>query len=174
MSAITKLPNNKNFLSPLGFSFSIKKTPGVNYFVQSVNVPNLTLGSIEYATPFRNIPLPGDKIDYGDLIITFRVDEELKNYLELYNWMVALGKPVSFDQYAQIANVPAASGLGIVSDATLIILSSAKNPIVEVNFTNVFPYALTDLQFNTQMTGVDYIDVIANFKYQAFTVTTLI
>ena len=168
MTAITRTPTNKNFLSPLGFKFTIFKTPGVNYFVQAAAIPSLSLGRTETGTPFSRIKFPGDKLDYSDLNITFRVDEELRNYFELYSWMTQLGKPNDYSQYQTIAN--ANRGEGIQSDATLIILSSAKNPIVEVNFKNLYPVSLSEVNFNTQMTDVDYIDVIATFAYETYTV----
>jgi len=171
MSAIDKLPLNKNFLSPLGFKFSIYKTPKINYFVQAASIPSLSLGRIEQGTPFSKIKFPGDKLDWGDLTITFRVDEELRNYYELYNWMVQLGKPENFSQYQQIAT--AAMGEGVVSDATLIVLSSSKNPIMEVKYSNLFPVSLSELNFNTQLNDVDYIDCIATFAYEKFSITYL-
>lgn len=166
MTAPSNIPQNTNFLSPLGFKFTISKTPGVNYFVQSVNIPSVTLGNAEVANPFRRIPFAGDQLEYGDLVITFRVDEELKNYRELYDWIVALGFPESFDQYKSLADVPQTTGAGLYSDASLIVLSSAMNPLMEVSFKNIYPYALTDLQFNTQLLDVQYIDVMANFRFQ--------
>jgi hypothetical protein len=171
MSAIDKLPLNKNFLSPLGFKFSIYKTPKINYFVQAAAIPSLSLGRSEVSTPLSKLKFPGDKVDWGDLTITFRVDEELRNYYELYNWLIQLGKPESFSQYQQIAT--AAIGEGVVSDATLIVLSSAKNPIMEVKFSNMFPVSLSELNFNTQLNDVDYIDCIATFAYERFSINYL-
>lgn len=171
MSAQDRLPTNKNFLSPLGFKFTIFKTPGVNYFVQAATIPSLSLGRVEQGTPFSRIKLPGDKLEYADLNITFRVDEELRNYYELYNWMTLLGKPDNFDQYRSIAT--ANNGEGTQSDATLIILSSTKTPIVEVNYYNLYPVSLSELNFNTQLNDVDYIDCIATFAYDRFKITYL-
>lgn len=172
MSAIDRLPTNKNFLSPLGFKFNIYKTPGVNYFVQAAAIPSLNIGRVEQGTPFSRLKFPGDKLDYGDLNITFRVDEELRNYYELYNWMTGMGKPENFDQYKTLATAP--QGQGIYSDATLVVLSSAKNPIVEISFRNLYPVSLSEINFNTQLNDVDYIDVIATFAYEIFTVKYLI
>lgn len=173
MSSITNIPSNKNFLSPLGFKFTVKKTPGVNYFVQSASVPSMTLGSADVQTPFVKLPFAGDRITYGDFTITFRVDEELKNYLELHNWMVGLGKPKSFDQSKALYG-QAGLGDGPYSDATLIILNSAKNPIMEVSFTNIFPSQLSELLFDTRNTQVAYIDCAATFVYESFTFKSLI
>ena len=35
----------------------------------------------------RDIPTPGDKMDFGDLSLRFLVDEDLKNYMEIQKWM---------------------------------------------------------------------------------------
>ena len=175
MSAINTLPDNKNFLSPLGFKFSIKKTPGVNYFVQQASIPSLTLGTATIPTPFVKIPVPGDHIDFGTFSISFRVDEELRNYMELFNWLTALGKPQSFDQYRTLANqsIPG-TGEGIYSDATLIILSSAKNPILEVNYRNIYPTQLTEVTFDSKLEEVSYVECTATFAYEQFTFNYLI
>jgi hypothetical protein len=173
MSALNKITSNKNLLSPLGFQFSIYKTPNVNYFVQAAAVPSLSIGRVEQGTPFSRLKFPGDKLDFGDLNITFRVDEELRNYYELYNWMIGLGKPENFNQYSDLA-AQNAVGKGIVSDATLIILSSAKNPIVEINYRNLYPVSLSEINFNTQLNDVDYVDCIATFAYDTFSIKYLI
>ena len=47
MSILDTQPTNKNFLSPLGFRFTIKKAPNLNFFVQSVNIPTLSLGTVD-------------------------------------------------------------------------------------------------------------------------------
>ena len=75
-------PDNKNFLSPVGFQFSIQKLPHVNYFCQSANIPDITLSQTELNNPFVNLPSPGTKLTFGALDITFRVDEDMKNYIK--------------------------------------------------------------------------------------------
>ena len=91
-------PDNKNFLSPIGFQFSIQKLPHVNYFCQSANIPEITLSEVERMSPFIKLPTPGTQLTFGALSITFRVDEDLKNYKEMYNWMIGLGFPDNFEQ----------------------------------------------------------------------------
>lgn len=173
MSAITNLPSNKNFLSPLGFKFVLKRTPGVNYFVQSVNVPGMTLGSADVKTPFATLPFPGDKVTYNDLAITFRVDEELRNFKEIYNWVTALAKTESFEQYRSVSSVTPGNVNNAVSDASLVILNSAMNPIAEVTYRNLFPVSLSDLQFDTRSPDLEYIDAIAVFRFQTYNITFL-
>lgn len=110
MAAIDRLPTNKNFLSPLGFNFSIFKTPGVNFFVQSASIPSLNIGRAEINTPFNTLKYPGDKIDYGDMNITFRVDEELRNYYELYTWLTKITRNEGFTGYNSLVNANPGEG----------------------------------------------------------------
>ena len=37
-------PKNKNFLSPVGFKFIIGRTPNVDYFCQSAQIPQVEIG----------------------------------------------------------------------------------------------------------------------------------
>ena len=103
MSAIDNTPSNRNFLSPLNFKFTIKKAPHVNFFIQKVNIPQIDLKPPIVPNQFVNVPIPGDHIDYSTLNITFKVDEDLQNYLEIHNWIKELGKPKDFDGYKAIS-----------------------------------------------------------------------
>ena len=89
---------NRNFLSPAGFKFTLQKAPKVDFFSKSVSIPNLTLGAAVQSTYFRDIPVPGDKLQYGDLDVEFFIDENLENYLQIEQWMRGLGFPESFDE----------------------------------------------------------------------------
>jgi hypothetical protein len=168
MSAIDNTPTNKNFLSPLNFKFQIKKAPHVNFFIQKVNIPSITLAAPDYANPFTSVPNPGDHLKYGELSITFKVDEDLQNYLEIHNWMKALGKPENFDQYKNIQNIPVATGDGIYSDISVIALASTKQPNYEIVYQDAFPVTLSDVTFNTTDSSVNYIEASASFKYMVY------
>ena len=182
MADIRSQPSNKNFLSPFGYKFSIKRTPTVNWFVQSVVLPSITLTNTTVPTPFIQLPIPGDHIEFGNLRVTFRVDEDMNNYLELYNWLQALGFPDNFDQYKNIAsrtrgplsgNADSLTGDSIYSDATLLILSSNMNPITEITFVDVFPVALSELSFNSQLTDVQYVEASVTFAHRKFDIKQL-
>lgn len=169
-------------MSPLGFTFTIKKTPNVNYFVQSATLPSITLGQSDVQTPFVRLPVPGDHIDFGTFSITFRVDEDMRNYQELYDWIIALGFPDNFGQYNSIApsrgkfgglvNNPM-SGAGIYSDASLTVLNSVKAPVVEFAFKDLYPVTLSDIVFDTKNTDVEYVEGTVTFAYRSFTLNRL-
>ncbi|MEK9912552.1 MAG: hypothetical protein VW580_01400 [Flavobacteriaceae bacterium] len=176
MSVLDNQPTNRNFLSQLGFKFQIKKLPNTNYFVQSVNLPAITLGESGEDNPFVRIPVPGDHLVYSDLILQFRVDEDFQNYLELHNWLTGLGFPEGFTQYKTLedqALKEQGSGGGIYSDGSLIILDSAMNPNIQIDFQDMYITSLTDLEFSSISTDVDYVVCTAGFRYKIYKITQL-
>ena len=170
MSALDSNPANKNFLSPLNFSFRIKKAPYTNFFIQKVNVPRMSLPDVQVPNQFVNLPVPGDHVTFESLSITFKVDEDLANYMEIYNWLVQMGKPRSFDQYATIQNQDPLSGLGIYSDIELMILDGKRNPNYAVVYEDAFPTDLGEIQFESTAEDVDFVTASATFKYKLYTI----
>ena len=119
--------SNRNFLSPTGFKFSLKRSPAAAFFCNQANIPSMDLGVATQPTYLRDIPTPGDKIDFGDLSIRFLVDEDLVNYMELQRWIRGLGFPDSMKDFkdlekeAIIKPTFANKGDNIYSDGTLQI-----------------------------------------------------
>lgn len=168
MALIRGQPKNINFLSPLGFRFKLTRTPNLNFFVTNVNLPSITFGFIDVPTPFKSINITGNKLDYGDFELTFRVDEDLDSYFEIYNWLMAIGFPENFDQYRLVKDKPAGSAEAIYSDATLTILTSDMVPNLEVGFQDIFPTSISEINFNVSDTDVNYVDVTVTFKYKIY------
>lgn len=173
MTAIDNTPSNKNFLSPLNFRFQIKKAPHVNFFIQRVNIPSIDLISPEPNNPFIKTPIPGEHLNFGELKINFKVDEDLQNYLELHNWIRALGKPESYEEFKAIQDKPSYTGEGIYSDISVIILSSTKMPNYEIVYTDAFPIFLSELEFNTTEEDVNYITASSTFKYTYYNIINI-
>lgn len=163
---------NKNMLSPVGFNFEIRRLPTVNFFVQSITLPGATLGVVEQPNPFRNIPVFGDKIDYSELEVVFKIDEDMANYLEIFDWITALGFPDRFEQFKQLSDRPRFSDERFYSDATLTILSSGMNPNIQVYITDLFPTTLSPITMDARETDITYIEATATFRFQNYTFKT--
>ena len=175
---------NRNFLSPVGFKFALKRSPKVAYFCNQANIPDLTLGIAEQPTYLRNIPTPGDKLEFGDLNLRFLVDEDLGNYMEMQNWLRGLGFPESTEEFAELQErdpMNQAGGFGqykksgkkIYSDGTLQILSSNLVPKFQVVFKDLWPYSLTTLSFDATDTDIEYFTADVSFKYTIYGLTDL-
>lgn len=174
MSAITDTPQNKNFLNPLNFQFQLKRAPNVNFFIQKISLPSIDSPQIEIPTMFNYIPEPGNKLIYGDLEITFKIDEDFNNYLEIHNWIRALTFPEKFAEYASISNNPSYTGDGIRSDISLIVLNSTKKPNFEITFREAYPISLSGVEFDTTLEDVQYLTTTASFKYMLYDITKIV
>lgn len=173
------VPNNINPLSPTGFKLSISKLPEVEFFTQEVTLPDLTLGSIAVGTPFSMTGVPGDTLNFGDLTVNFLVDEKMENYTAIYDWLVGLGFPASWDQY-QNFTTSQGTAQGIdprfgrnalnYSDATLTILGNNNTPVKSISFVDVHPIGLSSLNFVANASDVNYLIGNAIFRYTYFTV----
>lgn len=166
-------PDNINFLSPLGFRFTLKRLPTVNFFVVQASMPSVGMGAIAVPTPFKNFPVPGDKIEFGNFSLTFKVDEEMINYKEIYAWITGLTFPDNFSQFATLRRAAKTSDGSIVSDGTLTILNSAMKPNIDIRFEDMFPISISPLSFTTQDGDVNYIDATVDFKFNNFTIVSL-
>lgn len=167
MSAIDNTPSNKNFLSPLNFKFIIKRAPHLNFFVQKVTIPGITLPATYSPNPIVRIPEIGDQLEYDELSISFRVDENLQNYLEIQNWMRGSGKQ-SFEQYSTLASNPSYTGESIKSVVSLTVLSNAKRPNYEFVFEEAFPTKISSITFDSSMEDVSSIEAEVEFRYIKF------
>ncbi len=171
---------NRNFLAPTGFKFNLKRSPGAAFFCNQANIPDISLGLTEQPNYLRQIPIPGDMMDFGDLNIRFLVDEDLTNFMEIQNWIRGLGYPESVQEFRDLessGSLPkrdyVQSGHDIYSDGTLQILSSNFNAKFNVNFKDLFPTSLTTLTFDATDTDIEYFTADASFKYTSYNLTTL-
>ena len=115
MSITLTNPTNTNPLSPNGFKFNIASLPEVEFFCQQVQIPGITFGDPVLANPFANMPIPGDHLTYDLLKVRFLVDENMDNYIAVYNWLIGLGFPQSYQQYINYISTSQASVIGNLS-----------------------------------------------------------
>ena len=167
--------SNRNFLSIVGFKFSLNRCPKVDFLCNSANLPSVNLGFAEQATYLKNIPVPGDKLQYDDLRITFMVDEDMENYLQIYQWITSLGFPESIGQYSEllanktVINDPA-DPQNERSDGNIQILNSNLLPSVLIKFKDLFPTSLSGVPFNATAEDQQYFTAEATFKYTIYDV----
>ena len=92
----------------------------------------------------------------------------MKDYFEIYDWIIATGFPENFDQYKKIAQNPQTSGRGVIVDADLLILSSTMRPNIKITFNDVIPVSLSGFKFDSTATDVNYVTATAEFKYRQY------
>ena len=117
---------------------------------------------------------------FGDLTLQFLVDENLKNYMEIQNWLRGLGYPQNIGEIYNLQktgnpslDLKSRSMDNVFSDGTLQILSSSMVAKFQVKFQRLFPYSLTTLDFDATATDIDYFTANVSFKYLIYEITDL-
>ena len=194
-NANSRQPTKLDYASPTQFRFSIIKLPKVEYFATAANIPGIQLGQANQPTPLKDIPIPGDKLEYDNLNITFLVDENLENYREIHGWLTGLGFPKDNEQFRNLQNAGSDrfpttknTGLnkelgqirkavqddgGLYSDATLFVLTSKNNANLEVRFRDLYPVSLSGLDYNQQETDIQYLTANVTFAYRIYEFATV-
>ena len=187
-NVIQREPSKSDYASPFQFRFKCTKLPTVEFFVQSANIPGINLGSAQQDTPLYDMPLPGDKITFAALDMSFLVDENLNNYKEIHDWILGLGFPSNNQQFQDLQSAgsdrfpgssrstattgtstpqPLSEG-GIYSDAILTVLNSKNIAKTEIRFQNVYPTSLGGLNYDVRQTDVDYLSASVSFNYMNY------
>ena len=189
-SPMARQPDKLDYASPTQFKFGIHQLPKVEFFTVNASIPSVSVGVATVETPFKDIPLMGDKMEFDNLTITFIVDEYLENYISLHNWIRGIGFPSNRKEFRTFrdvtSNTPAGGKVPSVdlvgaavadkamySDAYLMVLSNKNNPIIEIDFLNLFPISLGALEFTQTATDVEYMTVDAEFAYEIYDIKTL-
>ena len=171
-SAFSNQIQNRNFLSPVGFKFTLAKYPKVSFFCNSSRIPELNLGTAIQPSYLKDLDVPGEKIIYGDLTVRFLVDENLENYMAIHNWITGLGFPETTQQFKnQTTNSDGIRDLKEqYSDGSLSILNSNYRTTANVKFKDLFPVSLTSLDFDSTVTDIQYFTAEATFKYTVYNI----
>ena len=171
-SAFDKQIQNRNFLSPVGFRFTLSKEPKVVFFCNSARIPEITLSIMQQPTYLKDLDYPGNKLQYGDLSIRFLVDEDLQNYMAIHNWITGVGFPESAQQYKDFTTTE--DGIRdpnlAYSDGSLYVLDSNYNTNFIVKFKDLYPIDLTPLEFDATQTDIQYFTSEVTFKYTIYSI----
>ena len=171
---------NRNFLSPVGFKFNIDKLKGVDFFCQSASVPSLSIGKSTQYTRFNDIPQPGDELEYEDLQLRFLIDENMKNYYQVHDWMRSIATPKKAEEFTYNRGSLESPhkrrnqrDVGVYgnqwkSDASLFILSSNYQPVAEFIFRDCWPTGLTTLTFDASVDRIEYFTAEISMAYSYF------
>ena len=190
VQATNRQPTVMDYSQSNQFKLFMPIFPTTEWFVVRANIPSVTLGQADQYTPFVDIAVAGDKLQYGDFNLTFMVDEQLKNYMEMYDWVKNIGFPFSGQDQFNRLDRPDGQNRGdnsqvrgknsstyvqrndrdLYTDIILTILSSKNNPVAEVFVYECFPVSLGTIEYNQQETDTSYATCDVSFAYTWFDV----
>ena len=192
LNSLKRQPTELDYADPTKFAFKIMKLPTVEFFITQANIPGVNLGESIFPTPLKQIPVQGDDLTFDNLEISFLVDEKLTNYRELHQWLVGIGFPKARSQFSsfksenndvfptgsQVKGETTSTGVAtgtqsMFGDATLTVMTSKNNPIMEVRFSDLYPVSLSALQFDQQLTDTTYLTASCTFTYKLYEMFTI-
>lgn len=165
-------PKTIDFSSQPNFKIIFSRMPNLEYFSFSLVLPGISFGEVIQPTPTLDIKLPGDKLVYDPLTIGFLLQEDMTNYIELYNWIMGLAKPISTDQYKKLVtqNPSLTEKQNKYSDMSVFLLSNKNNPAVEITFKDVYPVSISALTFDSSVADYSPVTVDVTFNFLYFTI----
>ena len=173
MTALTRIPQNTNYLQPTKYLLTFDRLGSTQYFCQSVNIPGMSIGQALISTPSVDVYAPGNKITYNQLNIDFAVDEKLDSWRQIHDWFRSIAAPESFPERKRLSDIQnqyrPGDQLRNYGDGTLTVLNNLNNPTLRVKFVNAFPISLSDIQFDTKMTADDIVYATATFVFDYHT-----
>jgi len=171
-----ELNKELNLMGQNNFHFEAKEMPKVSLFTTVFNMPGCNLGRAVIPTSNVDYDVPGEKMVFEDLTISFLVDEYMENYMEVFNWMAALGFPRSSEQFKEIRSREREGKYDPfddfqyteTSDILMTITSNKFNPIVKVNFVDCFPVDLSQLSFTNTDPTITPVTADVTFDYSYY------
>ena len=173
MTALDKNPQTLNMLSQIDFNFVLRRAPALQFYVQRINLPGLYSQAVMQPTTVASIARNFDKVLFKPLEVTFKIDEKLQNYLEIHNWIKAIGSPRDTKGYANLVSRTTPKDYGVYSDISVFVVDSNRNPKFSINYSGAFPTSLSDVYFETDASDVQYITATATFEYTVYDIEIL-
>jgi len=179
MTAITRNPSNPNPLHPNKFQLNFGRAPNIQYFCQTLTIPGISLSEAMHPTPFVDLYAPGEKAIYDLLNVTFIVDEELKGWLEIHDWIRAMTFPENYSEYRNLNNLHR-TATGASKDnfpqysvAKITLLSSSNKPYYQFTFHDCFPTSVSNFIISSTDSPENIITADATFRYSYYDVEKL-
>ena len=174
-SDVTSRQPELSYADAVHFYLVFDQLPGVVYNAQQIQLPPISIGEAD--VPNRMNPaglfIPGDKLNYGTLDVTFLIEKGFHNYRTILKWLKAMTNPEGHEQFTEWVdnqNVQIQQGFKtLFADATLIATDASNEPLTQWNFRDVFPISLDGVQFDSSSQDVEHLLGNCSFRFSYFT-----
>lgn len=166
-SVLDRQPSNQNYIYPTYFKFVLSALPKLEYFITKVNLPSFGYDSaLEQNNRFTTIRHPANKVRFEDVELSFLVDEDMTNWLEISDW---IRRSSVVDDHLDILD----NTKDHFCEGSLIITNSAMQPNIEVSFRNMFPISISGFEFDSTITELTPWTSTVRFAYDFYEIKKL-
>lgn len=179
MSINDRNPSNRDILQSTKFKLNFTRLPGLTFFCQTANLPGVSLTEVMRNTPFVDLYVPGEKAIYDTLNVTMLIDEDLRDWEAIHDWLRAMTFPKEFEEYARMdrqfrdTQISRGGWQKIppqYADASLTVFTNKNNPNFRVMFKDCFPTTLSGIQFNALDSAENIITCDVTFRYSYYNI----
>ena len=105
-------------------------------------------------------------MEFGELTMDVLLDENMKSYTEMYNWML---RSVNNEMITRRDNFSGQTDdQPSYSDITIIALTSQNNSSVKFKYVDALPVSIGDIRFEATNQSVEYVTFPASFRFSYF------
>jgi hypothetical protein len=149
--------NQLDYLLPSKASLDVMGAVPFSINVQKFKVPSMYGYVAEHPTPMYARPLPGNKMTYDILEISFLVTENIQSWKVLHDWMRGIYAPERTEEYINKKLY--------LEPAVITSYTSANNPFMRFKFVDIFPVKLEEISFDVTATDADPVTCSVSFAY---------
>lgn len=143
---------NFNYENRFHVSFNSEKYMSLTENIVEIQLPMLSIGNTIQYTGVRDISIPGDSVEFGDVVITTLLDEDYSNYRSYFLWLKTLR---DFDSINMGRNV---------IDISVVLLNGKFNPFISVDLFDCYPYNISEIGLNHQISNTEPIRFTTTFR----------
>ena len=176
--AVTQL--SQSYQQPTKWQISFPRISNTVFYCTSVSVPGFTITETKQPTPVQDLWIPGNKVNYEPLMLTFLVDDKFASWFDVYQWMTGLGAPQNDQQYADLASNSIKNGVptfGVrppYAEGILNLYTAKNNVGLQFYFADCYPFTLSSVKMSYEQSA-DYVltaEVGFRYSYYAFSTTS--
>lgn len=157
-----------NYLIPSGFRVVINRENFANlqFYAQTVQHPSADLDNVEVSYPRAGtVPFIGESITFGVLSMDVLVDENMRVYQEMYDWLVRATEETHKLQTSRFSR--SAPKIASYHDVQVHILTSHNNVNHSFKYINCCPTGIGNINFQAT-TSEQYTTFPVSFRFDYF------
>lgn len=166
LNARLRNPNTINSLMNNNFKLTLTRLPNITFWCSSVNIPGVNIGEVPVSNMFAQVHVPGSSIQLDQLRVTFGVDENFANWMEIHKWMRGV---VPFEDFREIYQ----DQDDYYSDGIIHTLTNAKNPNMIFTFKKLLPVSLDGFEMTSTANDTEQITSSVTFVYETFDIQSV-
>jgi len=152
-------PQKINLAKSTNYRLNMSILPGTQFWLTTCNLPTMSVNEVPIANPMHGyVYRPGSTISNAPMTVTFLVDEDYQNYMEILGLMNRAAGAKNDARYKP--------GEATGHNGSIHILSNNKN-VSETVFTfhNLFPTILGELQMTNESSEPLLTDLTLQYDF---------